>query len=196
MIDTKKLPGRGRPRAFDPDKAIETAQALFHAKGYDGVGIAALTEALGINPPSFYAAFGSKAALFARVLERYAARGLPLDIILAPGRDPAEALTDLLETAARTYAASPAAAGCMVMESTRGSDPASVSCARTLKEQSRARVRDFLSCTHPAVADAVSDFVDVAMMGLSSNARSGWDEARLLGVAHIAGAAIARALEA
>ena len=61
---------RGRPRRFDPDAAVATAQQLFHARGYDAVSVADLTEALGINPPSFYAAFGSKAGLYARILDR------------------------------------------------------------------------------------------------------------------------------
>ena len=44
---------------------------LFHARGYDAVGVAELVAELGIKPPSFYAAFGSKVGLLARALERY-----------------------------------------------------------------------------------------------------------------------------
>ncbi|RYH08486.1 MAG: TetR family transcriptional regulator, partial [Alphaproteobacteria bacterium] len=40
---------RGRPRGFDPEQAVATAQRLFHARGYDAVSIADLTAALGIN---------------------------------------------------------------------------------------------------------------------------------------------------
>ena len=107
---------RGRPRNFDAEAALDQAQALFHAHGYDAVGVAALTQALGINPPSFYAAFGSKGALFEKVLARYAASALPMDRLLAPGRDPVDALSDLLETAARIYVADPDKPGCMVLE--------------------------------------------------------------------------------
>lgn len=46
---------------------------LFHRKGYDGVGVAEIGDALGIRPPSFYAAFGSKAGLLRRTLVLYAA---------------------------------------------------------------------------------------------------------------------------
>ncbi|MGX7903860.1 TetR family transcriptional regulator, partial [Klebsiella pneumoniae] len=50
MTTTK--PGRtpGRPRQFDAEQAIETAQRLFHARGYDAVSVADLTQAFGINP--------------------------------------------------------------------------------------------------------------------------------------------------
>ena len=36
MITEKSRP-RGRPRRFDPDEAVATAQQLFHARGYDAV---------------------------------------------------------------------------------------------------------------------------------------------------------------
>lgn len=44
---------------------------MFWAKGYQGAQISDLTAAMGINPPSFYAAFGSKAAVFQEVVDRY-----------------------------------------------------------------------------------------------------------------------------
>jgi AcrR family transcriptional regulator len=62
----------GRPRAFDEDAALQKAMCVFWRKGYDGASMSDLTEAMGINPPSLYAAFGNKESLFLRVLERYA----------------------------------------------------------------------------------------------------------------------------
>ncbi|MBX4426362.1 TetR/AcrR family transcriptional regulator, partial [Mycobacterium tuberculosis] len=65
------------------EQAIETAQRLFHARGYDAVSVADLTQAFGINPPSFYAAFGSKLGLYTRVLQRYSQIGaIPIDALL------------------------------------------------------------------------------------------------------------------
>lgn len=62
---------RGRPRTFDLDRALESALRLFWEKGYEGTSISDLTEAIGINRPSLYAAFGDKEALFRQVVERY-----------------------------------------------------------------------------------------------------------------------------
>ena len=62
---------RGRPRAFDPDAALERAMHVFWAKGYEGASLSNLTRAMRINRPSLYAAFGNKEQLFRKVLDRY-----------------------------------------------------------------------------------------------------------------------------
>src|SRR5437762_6327720 len=62
---------RGRPRAFDPDAALERAMHIFWAKGYEGASLSHLTRAMRINRPIRYAAFGKKEQLFRKVLDRY-----------------------------------------------------------------------------------------------------------------------------
>src|SRR6201982_3034669 len=62
---------RGRPRAFDPDAALDRAMHVFWAKGYEGASLSNLTRAMRINRPSLYAAFGNKEQLFRKVLGRY-----------------------------------------------------------------------------------------------------------------------------
>jgi AcrR family transcriptional regulator len=44
---------------------------VFWKQGYEGASLSDLTAAMGINRPSLYAAFGDKAALFCRALDRY-----------------------------------------------------------------------------------------------------------------------------
>ncbi|HTN04875.1 MAG TPA: TetR/AcrR family transcriptional regulator [Planctomycetaceae bacterium] len=61
----------GRPREFDLDNALDAALNVFWRKGYEGASLPELTEAMGINRPSLYAAFGNKAALFRRAIDRY-----------------------------------------------------------------------------------------------------------------------------
>ena len=64
----------GRPRAFDVDVALEKALEVFWRKGYEGASLPDLTEAMGINKPSLYAAFGNKEQLFLKAIELYEQR--------------------------------------------------------------------------------------------------------------------------
>lgn len=64
----------GRPRAFDRDQALDQAMDVFWRHGYEGASLAELTRAMGVNPPSLYAAFGNKEGLFRAVLDRYGER--------------------------------------------------------------------------------------------------------------------------
>jgi AcrR family transcriptional regulator len=63
---------RGRPREFNADEALDRALEVFWRKGYESASISELTEAMGINRPSLYAAFGNKEELFRKALDRYA----------------------------------------------------------------------------------------------------------------------------
>lgn len=61
----------GRPRSFCKEDALDKAMTVFWRQGYEGASMADLTKAMGINPPSLYACFGSKEGLFKAVLEHY-----------------------------------------------------------------------------------------------------------------------------
>lgn len=76
----------GRPRAFCREQALDAAMEVFWRKGYEGATLAELTRAMGINPPSLYAAFGNKEGLFKASLDRYSARieAYLRDILSAP----------------------------------------------------------------------------------------------------------------
>jgi AcrR family transcriptional regulator len=62
----------GRPRGFDPEVALDRAVEVFWRHGYEGASMTDLTEAMGINKPSLYAAYGNKQRLFELALARYA----------------------------------------------------------------------------------------------------------------------------
>jgi AcrR family transcriptional regulator len=61
----------GRPIGFDKDAALEAATLLFWERGYEGTSMSDLTQAMGLNPSSIYAAFGDKHALFQLAVKRY-----------------------------------------------------------------------------------------------------------------------------
>jgi len=62
---------RGRPRAFDTDRALEQATALFWRRGYRATTTRDLEAAIGVAPSSLYHAFGSKSELLDAALSRY-----------------------------------------------------------------------------------------------------------------------------
>lgn len=76
----------GRKRSFDKDQALETAMKVFWKNGFAGTSVSELSEALGINKPSLYAAFGNKEQLFLSALAHYGSHyGLPHgEKLLAP----------------------------------------------------------------------------------------------------------------
>ncbi|MDQ7914746.1 TetR/AcrR family transcriptional regulator [Pseudomonas sp. 102515] len=195
-MNTTNKPGtRGRPRRFDPDAAVVQTQRLFHEKGYDGVSVADLTQALGIKPPSFYAAFGSKVELYRKVLERYVSNGaLLLRQILETDQPLAMALTQVLEAAARNYAADPRAAGCLVLEGTHCDDPQARAAADGYHQAAQALIHAHIAIRQPQQAQELADFVVTTMAGLSASARHGQSLERLLASARLAGLALHQAL--
>ncbi len=196
-MTTNNVRTRGRPRSFDPDKAVAIAQQLFHARGFDAVSVADVTEALGINPPSFYAAFGSKGGLYARVLDRYAeTNAIPLADLLRPDRPVAECLTAGLEAAARYYAANPDAPGCLVVEGTRSNDRDAREAALAFNIAAEGVIRDYIAARYPGEAEHMADFVSTTMSGLSAKARNGHSLEQLLASARVAGLAIAQVFPA
>jgi len=70
MVQKEPAP-RGRPRLYDPDVALARAIDVFWDQGYSGTSLDDLGEAMDMNRPSLYAAFGDKHALFVKAVRRY-----------------------------------------------------------------------------------------------------------------------------
>jgi TetR/AcrR family transcriptional regulator, copper-responsive repressor len=62
---------RGRPRAYDAETALKRATETFWRAGYAGTSLDSIAAATGMNPPSLYAAFGNKHALYLGALAHY-----------------------------------------------------------------------------------------------------------------------------
>jgi AcrR family transcriptional regulator len=108
---------RGRPLAFDQDKALDQALHLFWTHGYEGTSMAELTEALGINKPSIYAAFGNKETLFRKALAKYLEG--PAAYVAAALQEPTakKVATTLLNNAVEVMTNPASPGGCMVVQS-------------------------------------------------------------------------------
>ena len=74
MSDTPSKPRRGRPREYDPDRALASATRVFWKNGYAATSLDELAAATGMNRPSLYAGFGDKRELYLETLKRYRER--------------------------------------------------------------------------------------------------------------------------
>ncbi|GAA0943382.1 TetR/AcrR family transcriptional regulator [Actinocorallia libanotica] len=82
-----RLIGMGRPKGFEPERAVEQAMQTFWTKGYGATSPADLAEATGVGKGSLYHAFGSKRELFDRALQMYCRAGAELtaEVLDRPG---------------------------------------------------------------------------------------------------------------
>lgn len=107
---------RGRPRSFDRDVALQRVMEIFWAKGYEGAQLNELTAAIGVTPPSFYAAFGSKEAAFREALDLYKATIGSFFLDCLDGEGTArDCIRAMLMAGVEVATSAPNSAGCMLM---------------------------------------------------------------------------------
>ncbi|RYG25677.1 TetR/AcrR family transcriptional regulator [bacterium] len=182
----------GRPRAFDPDAALETAMRLFWQKGYEGTSLTDLTEAIGINRPSLYAAFGNKEELFRRAREHYAAK---MGTGCCEDKSLRQTVEDYLYGVAEG-AANPEHAGCLLVVSCLAGSDESGSVQRELCEARNAlqdvwrqrfeRAKAEGELPQEADAAALAGYLMTVSNGMSVQARSGATAENLRRIAEIA----------
>jgi AcrR family transcriptional regulator len=115
LADTAKK--RGRPRAYDPDLALERARDVFWDGGFAASSLDDLGEAMSMTRPSLYLAFGDKEQLYLKTLERYRDESLAgLRNALDPDRPLSECLRLVYASALSTYMAGASGArGCLLI---------------------------------------------------------------------------------
>ena len=137
--------GKGRPRAFDRGLALHRALEVFWQQGYAPASVASLCKAMKINPPSLYATFGNKAALFLEALRHYeqtyweapAQRFLTAPDIYA-------AVEDFFQEAAQILLSPETPCGCMVVLAAVNIAAALAGALNTLLEGLSLQARDGL----------------------------------------------------
>lgn len=189
----------GRPRSFDRNVALDAAMEVFWRHGYDGATLAELTKAMGIKPPSLYAAFGNKEGLLKAALDRYTQkREEHMAVILAAptARQVAERLLFGIADA-HTDPANPP--GCLLLQGglACGADSQNIpSELAARRAHTEAELRDRFAQAQdegdlPASADpaALARFLSSVTAGMGVMASSGSDRSALREVAQVALAA-------
>jgi len=110
----------GRHRTFDKDIALDQAMQVFWTNGYPGTSLADLTNAMGINKPSLYAAFGNKEKLYQSALERYVEKHgvIHAQLLFSQGKSLNSRLQNYLTSIAKMLTDPELPGGCMVCIST------------------------------------------------------------------------------
>lgn len=173
-----------RPLEFDRAQALIRAMHLFWEQGYERTTVKDLTEVMGISAPSLYNTFGDKQRLFDEAVaayERSPSVVVPQAVGAPTARDVAATMLDI---AVREYSGSTHPNGCFVI-----ADPVLAEHRVTGREAIRARLQQALDEGDlPATADvdALADYLDVVLRGLSSRARDGASAETLRAVADVA----------
>jgi AcrR family transcriptional regulator len=182
----------GRPRAFDRETALLTAMEQFWRDGYEETTVATLTKAMGISPPSLYAAFGDKDQLFHDAASCYfnlIAAQLDRALDQATAR---QGIAELLRVTAAAHTDSATPPGCFML-----TEPRLAERRKVLRERIAARLERGLSegdvppGTDP---DQVASFVMAVLGGMSARARDGGSAAEVAGIAALALAALPRSV--
>jgi AcrR family transcriptional regulator len=185
---------RGRPRSFDREQALRQAMEVFWTKGYEHASLSHLTAAMDINPPSLYAAFGCKEALFHEAVELYArTEGAGIWEYLSRAPTAREAVEWLLRRSAESFTRGKVPRGCLIVLAAPQQDGASEPVLEALRARRRhgtellaARLRRAVREGElPAGVDcrAVANFYTTLQHGMSIQARDGASRKALLAVA-------------
>ncbi|KIQ04294.1 MULTISPECIES: TetR/AcrR family transcriptional regulator [Pseudomonas] len=181
----------GRPRTFDRDAAIVQAMHLFWEHGYQATSLSQLKAGIGggISAPSFYAAFGSKEALFDEVVERYmSTHGRVTESLFDSDLSARDAVELTLRRSASMQCETGHPRGCMVALGVIG--VCTPEQGTTVLSEVRDRTRKGLrACIERAIADgelaadtdvqALTSAFDSFLLGLSTLARDGIEHAAL-----------------
>lgn len=183
---------RGRPRSFDVDAALDRALEVFWRNGFHAASLAELTEAMGLNKPSMYAAFGDKQALYMKALDRYVTSQVArLAGILDAEPDGRRAIAGFLHATVAMLTDPKLPGGCFVINGVADCGtvaiPSEIEAAlrKTLmgnEQKLRERIeRARRDGQLPAGADATSlaAFYAVLLAGLGAQAKSGTKRSKL-----------------
>lgn len=187
---TDVLKRRGRPPAFNFDDALDKAMQTFWTFGYEGTSMAALIEAMGMNKPSIYAAFGNKEALFNLALDRYVSgpSGFVKDALAEPTAY--QVAKTFLMKAVELLTQHKKPRGCMIVQGALSCGPEAVmmqkkliSYRANLEESFKKRfdlARDSKELPEDTNTSALAKYIATIHQGISVQASSGASKDELM----------------
>lgn len=169
---------------FDRAHALVRAMHLFWEQGFERTTVKDLTDVMGISAPSLYNAFGDKQALYDEAVAAYEhSPAVVLPRALAEP-DARAVVAKIFDLAVHEYTSTEHPNGCFV-----SSDPVLGEQRARGLDAIRARLRRAAhdgELAHDADVDALADYVDIVLRGLSSRARDGADTETLRAATEVA----------
>jgi len=195
-VATKSSRKIGRPLSFDRDAALYQAMLLFWRHGYEGTSLSDLTAAMGVTPPSIYAAFGDKRRLFLEAVDRYLSGPVTAKSIIADAATAREAAADLLHASVAGFTGTDTPPGCLLASATISCSAAAMDVQQALAARRQAIEADLRTRFVQAMAtgelpagtdaDALAGHVMAVIQGLSTLARDGAPREKLARIAETA----------
>ncbi|MCY0992093.1 helix-turn-helix domain containing protein [Nannocystis sp. ILAH1] len=134
-----------RPKAFDPDDALEQAMRLFWARGFAATSMSDLVEQLGVSRQSLYDTFGDKQAIFIAALKRFRDQvGAPLRQFCASEEPVRPALRRLFDAVIAQELARGCPRGCMMFHAAVAGADAGPEAERLLADNNLEIERGFI----------------------------------------------------
>lgn len=166
---------------------------LFWRHGYEATSLSDLTSAMGVTPPSVYAAFGDKKQLFLEAVRRYLSGPVTPQTLIDDAATARDAASSLLQGSAIAFTGTTTPTGCLLatgaISCSTAAQDVQAELARIrggIKDRLRDKIADAVEGGElPGETDpeALAGLIMAVIQGLSTLARDGTPRDKLLRVA-------------
>jgi len=189
--DAATRKGRGRPKNFDREAALDIALELFWRHGYEATSLADLVAATGAKAPTLYAEFTNKEGMFRAAVDRYTEKfaSKSAAALSCPDSCVASGVENYFRSTAACFTDSEKPGGCFFICTSTGLSASSEDVAKMLRrrhDNQEQNLLEFLQDRQKAgeldpQADlkGISAWLGCLLQGMSVRAREGATEAEL-----------------
>ncbi|ROR10102.1 TetR family transcriptional regulator [Erwinia sp. JUb26] len=189
--DAATRKGRGRPKTFDREAALDIALELFWRHGYEATSLADLVAATGAKAPTLYAEFTNKEGMFRAAVDRYTEQfaSKSAAALTCPDSCVASGVENYFRSTAACFTDSEKPGGCFFICTSTGLSASSEDVAKMLRRRHDNQEQNLLEFLQDRQAageldartnvNAIAAWLGCLLQGMSVRAREGATEAEL-----------------